>query len=185
MLGRYLKYLHYMARHKWFVFIECCRLGVPLRGVIHDISKYRLCELIPYARYFYEPCGRHREIARSECGYYKPTQTGDKLFDFAWLLHQKVNDHHWQWWVLPKDDGGELVLKMADGAVREMVADWRGAGRAQRNGAWTALWYLENQHKMRLHPHTRAWIEHELLLIDDFRYNQILIGIMPPDVHGR
>jgi len=98
----HLLYLRYVARHKWFVFRECCKLGIPLAGVIHDWSKFTPSEWFPYVRFFYgakgEPIKR-----RDSTGYYKPTDTGDAAFDFAWLLHQKRNPHHWQWWVLPED----------------------------------------------------------------------------------
>jgi hypothetical protein len=48
-----LKYLWSMMRHKWFVFIEACKLGIPWLGLIHDLSKFAPSEFIPYARYFY------------------------------------------------------------------------------------------------------------------------------------
>lgn len=35
----HLAYLWYVLRHKYFVFVECCRLGVPWRGLVHDLSK--------------------------------------------------------------------------------------------------------------------------------------------------
>ena len=154
---RYLVYLWYVLRHKWFVFLAACRLGIPWRGLWHDMSKLRLDELIPYARYFNNPDGSPRS-RRDETGYYKPTDTGDAAFDFAWLLHQKRNRHHWQWWILPEDNGGEKVLEMPATDLREMLADWQGAGQAQGTSD-TATWYRVNKGKMRLHPHTRADIE--------------------------
>lgn len=33
------KYLSYIIRHKWFVFIAACKLGIPWRGITHDLSK--------------------------------------------------------------------------------------------------------------------------------------------------
>ena len=157
----HLKYLWYVLRHKWFVFIECCKLGIPWRGLVHDLSKFRPSEWFPYVAYFY-PCGRLQQAAhREETGYYKPTDTGDAAFDFAWFLHQKRNDHHWQWWVLMMDTDDPPVRPqvMSNAACREMLGDWRGAGRAQGYGDNTADWYVANQNKMLLHPQTRDWIE--------------------------
>ena len=79
----YFKYLSYVLRHRWFVFIECCKLGIPWRGLVHDLSKFIPSEFIPYARYFY---GREDTIRRDKTGYYKPTDTGDKAFDLS-LIH--------------------------------------------------------------------------------------------------
>jgi len=149
---KHLRYASYVLRHKWYVFIEACRLGIPWLGIIHDWSKLRPSEWIPYANFFY---GYN---PRDETGYYKPTDTGNAAFDFAWLLHQKRNKHHWQWWVLPEDEGGIKVLEMPLKYRKEMLADWRGAGRAQGTPD-TSKWYATNHHKMRLAPETRAWIE--------------------------
>lgn len=153
---KHLKYLCYVLRHKWYVFIECCKLGIPVRGLVHDLSKFRPSEWFPYANYFHKP------KQRDETGYYKPYDTGDKAFDYAWLLHQKRNKHHWQWWILPNDDGGVEILPMPDEYRKEMLADWRGAGRAQGYGDNTKEWYKVNRNKMQLHPETRAWIEKHL-----------------------
>lgn len=156
-MKRYLVYLVYVLRHKWFVFLECCRLGIPWRGVVHDLSKLRPSEFLPYARFFHNPDGSRRQV-RSKTGYYKPTDTGDAAFDFAWFCHQKRNDHHWQWWVLPEDVSGVKVLPMSHVARLEMLADWRGAGRAQGTPD-TLAWYRSNGHKLQLHPETRQWVE--------------------------
>ncbi len=163
----YWKYLWYVIRHKWFVFCEACKLGVPWLGLVHDLSKLLPGEFIPYARHFYGSDSHHKngnrapkgmQTGRDETGYYKAGDTGDLAFDFAWLLHQKRNRHHWQWWVLPEDDGGIKVLDMPLRYRREMLADWRGAGRALGTpNTWA--WYAKNKDKMRLHPNTRYWIE--------------------------
>jgi hypothetical protein len=154
----YLQYLRYVLLHKWYVMVECWKEGLYWRGVKHDWSKFLLSEFIPYARFFYGP--RHKPI-RDETGYYKPTSTGDLGFDFAWLLHQKRNAHHWQWWILPEDDGGIKILPMSDADRREMICDWKGAGKAQGKPD-TLAWYQANNKKMQLHPETRQWVEHRL-----------------------
>jgi len=155
----HLQYAQYVLRHKWFVFKEACRLGIPWLGIVHDWSKLLPSEWIPYTNFFY--C---KPSPRDETGYYKPTDTGDRAFDFAWLLHQKRNKHHWQWWVLPEDEGGQKIMPMADKYRREMLADWRGASRAQGHGGKVREWYEKHKHKMLLHPETRDWIEHQLLM---------------------
>ena len=150
----YVKYLWYVIKHKWFVMLECWKRGLIWRGITHDLSKLRPSEFIPYARHFYGSIKKGKD----ETGYYKPTNTGDKAFDFAWLLHQKRNDHHWQWWILPEDEGGLVVLEISDKARKEMLADWHGAGRAQGTpNSWK--WWQKNNHKMTFGPETRKWIE--------------------------
>lgn len=166
---KYLKYLRYLLRHKWYVAIECFKRGLYWRGLMHDMSKFLPSEFIPYANHFF---GQGSDISRGrdKTGYYKPTDTGDKAFDFAWFLHQKRNPHHWQWWILPEDkrDGKVLdkVLEMKEPYLTEMICDWIGAGKAQGHFSppddplrETRDWWQANNHKMRLHPYTREKIE--------------------------
>jgi hypothetical protein len=171
-LKAHLAYLSYVLRHKWFVFLECCRMGIPWLGLIHDLSKFRPSEWSPYVNHFHGPNSHHKDGShapqqiRDETGYYKPTDTGDAAFDFAWLLHQKRNRHHWQWWVLPEDNGGLVTLPMPSRYRREMIADWRGAGRAQGTPD-TRAWYLKHKDDMALHPETRAWVESQIGVAGD------------------
>lgn len=153
-------YLKYVARHKWYVFLACLEYGLIWRGIKHDWHKFLPSEWFPYVHFFYG--GNGKPVSRRDAtGYYKPTDTGDAAFDFAWLLHQKRADHHWQWWILPEDDGGVKVLPMSELARKEMVSDWRGAGRAQgKPNTWE--WYATNKEKMQLHPDTRRWVEGEM-----------------------
>jgi len=163
---KHLKYLSYVVRHKFWVTYYCFKDGLIWRGLKHDLSKFRPSEWFPYANYFYGPKGPEHQMKRKEQGgYYKPYKTGDQKFDFAWLLHQKRNDHHWQWWVLPEDEGGVYALPMKEAAVREMVCDWRGASRAQGYGDNTPAWYQKNKGRMKLHHQSRIMVEQKLVKI--------------------
>ena len=157
-MRRHFAYARYLTRHKWNVMVECFRHGLIWRGIRHDWSKYRPSEWFPYAAFFYTP-SEQKTVKRDSTGYYKPTDTGDAAFDFAWLLHQKRNRHHWQWWVLPEDDGGTKVLEMPDVYIKEMVCDWIGAGLAQGHGRDVVTWYDKNKEKMQLTSTTRRRVE--------------------------
>ncbi len=147
-MKKHLLYAKYVFRHKWFVFREGLKLGVPLRQLlIHDWSKCMPSEWTPYVLTFYGTDGE--KICAAD------------RFEHAWLLHQKRNPHHHQWWLLPQDDGDMKALPMPDRYRREMIADWIGAGLAQGKPD-TAAWYEKNKAKMRLHPDTRKWVENRL-----------------------
>lgn len=150
----HLQYANYVARHKWFVFLAGLRTGAPLwRLIVHDWTKFSPAEWGPYVRRFYG--GRPGVPV-----------TGDDAPDFraAWLHHQHKNAHHWQHWVLRQDDGKIVALPMPEPFVREMVADWMGAGRAI-TGRWSAAeWYRDGAGEaMDLHPLTRTLAEALLL----------------------
>lgn len=158
---KFFKYLSYVLRHKLYVFQECCRQGLYWRGFVHDMSKLLPSEFIPYMNYFY---GDAPPKGMGKNGYKKPADTGNAAFEHAWLIHQKRNPHHWQYWVLPMDRGELKVLAMPRVFAIEMVCDWRGAGKAQgKTGAMAVVdWYAENRAKIVLHPGTRAFVEHLL-----------------------
>lgn len=159
-------YFKYIVRHKFWVTYYCFKDRLIWRGIKHDWSKFLPSEWFSYSNYFYGPNGNEvRKARKAAGGYYKPYDTGDEAFDFAWLLHQKRNDHHWQWWVLPKDDGSLKAMPMKKKAWREMICDWRGASRAQGYGDNTPSWYKKNKANMILHPHTRHQIEQRLVSI--------------------
>lgn len=143
-MRRHLAYLRYVVRHKWFVFVACWICGVPFRrAIIHDWHKFLPSEWLPYARTFYKPDGSKQYAEGPE-------------FAVAWNLHQKRARHHWQFWLLTWDRGETVPLEMPDTYVREMVADWWGAGRAI-TGKWAAPeWYANNRDHIRLHLATQA-----------------------------
>lgn len=145
------KYFEYLERHRRFVLEEADKLHVTDRGIKHDLSKFEPDEFDAYAQYFY---GGH------ERGNVPPDVQA--AFDYAWLMHQKRNDHHWQYWVLREDSGLMTPLPMPAMAVREMVADWRGAGRAITGTDNTVQWYLTNRHKMVLHDRTQMFVDYLL-----------------------
>lgn len=147
----YWQYLKYILRHKWFVFLEACKLGIPFLGLVHDWSKFLPDEFLPFANHVFK---------RDATGYYKPIDTGDPAFDYAWFLHQSRNKHHWQYWFVPDEEGG-MVMQIPLRYCKETLADWYGAGRAQGTPDVQA-WYAKNKNKLILHAGTRQWVESSL-----------------------
>lgn len=143
----HLQYLQYVVRHKYFVFIAGRRTGAPIfRLLIHDWSKFSQAEWGPYVRQFYD---KENKIKGQ--------------FEKAWLHHVHKNAHHWNHWVLPGDsaymDKPGRTVPMPLNLVREMVADWMGAGKAI-TGEWEInTWYDKNKGKIQLHPDTRVQVE--------------------------
>jgi hypothetical protein len=161
-MKKYALYFRYVARHKWFVFIECVKRGIPLRGILHDWDKFLPSEFFPYAEMFY---GNNKPI-RDETGYYKPYDTGNEKFELAWLQHVNRNKHHWQYWVLPhdRDDNGnehgcEKVFDIPHKYLLEMVCDWIGAGKAQKTNRTALEWYTKNKAKLGLTSKSARGIE--------------------------
>lgn len=157
----HIAYFRYVIRHKWYVFLACLKLNVPVHlAILHDWSKFTPGEWFPYVHSFYNKDGSKRNTK---------TDSGTLAFnrvaaDFgkAWNHHQKVNKHHWQYWVLINDEDGTVALEMPPVYVWEMLADWDGAGRAITGQSDPGGWYKKNGHKMILHETTRLLVENLL-----------------------
>jgi len=159
---KYFKYLHYVLKHKYYVFIECCKLGIPLIGLIHDWSKLRPSEFFPYANHFFGPGSNGMQTGRDKSGCYDPWNLEDIKFKFALFLHLKRNKHHWQWWILSSTNE-EKLMEMPDKYFKEMLADWKGAAKAIGNNMPTKVWYVKNSHNLKFALRTRARLDNMFL----------------------
>ena len=109
----------------------------------HDESKYRSDEFDAYCNYFYPS---------------EDNKKDSKAFDQAWLLHQKRNPHHWQYWILIRDEGELIAMDMPFEYVCEMLCDW-SSFQYTRPGSTANNWYNKNKNKMILSNNTRKEVE--------------------------
>ena len=88
MIRNFFGHLHTVNKHRFKVFILCCKCGIPFRGLVHDLSKYSPTEFFEGVKYYAK--GKHSPIvnAKKDQGYSK-----------AWLHHKGRNKHHSQYWV--------------------------------------------------------------------------------------
>lgn len=165
-MGKHWRYLRYVWRHKVAVYRAARHLRVPWLGLVHDLSKFHPDEWGPYAASFYGPWS------------YKDRPPAVVLaFDRAWLAHIHRNRHHPAHWVLRNDTDGVTLLEMPERYVREMVADWLGAGMAIKGHGWDRApaecrsWWEANKDRSgyAMHPATRALVERLLSLLEDAR----------------
>jgi hypothetical protein len=133
------------------VFLAAWKLGVPWLGLIHDWSKFLPSEFFAYARNYYDEDGtqRPRDCVRTD------------EYAAALVHHLNFNKHHPPFWVLYGDP-----IPMPDRYRREMLADW--FGYEGTNGKPTREMYLELRDQIELHPSTRAWVDEQLEVTDDF-----------------
>jgi hypothetical protein len=145
----HLNNLRYLMRHKYYVLIECLKLGVPLWIAIwHDWDKFLPDVWFPYTR-IHAPADEAERPQRAAA------------FTQARMIHQHRNKHHWQFWVFIGDCGEIECLPIPDVYRREMLADWRGAARSMDKPDLLG-WYSGCRDTMRFHPDTRVWIEAQL-----------------------
>jgi hypothetical protein len=75
--------------------------------------------------------------------------------------HHRRNKHHWEYWVDISDCGEIDALPIPDVYRREMLADWRGAGKSMGKPDLLG-WYTKCRATMIFHPETRSWLEDQL-----------------------
>jgi len=121
---------------------------------IHDESKYSpgggessyyylSQEFEPYAEYFYGT----------------KTEEVEKAFDLAWLHHQHVNPHHWQYWILREDEDGKKVLDMPNIFIIEMICDHWSFSWSKDNLYEIFKWYDDNKKKIIFSDKTKQTYE--------------------------
>lgn len=124
IMKKFFKHLHLVNKHRFYVFKLAVRAGIPLRGVLHDLSKYSYDEFIISARYF----DGHKSpihVMRCELGY-----------STVWLHHKGRNKHHFEYW--EDISGGDRIgVFMPYKYLVEALCDKIAAGMVYRGKEWS------------------------------------------------
>lgn len=120
----------------------------------HDRSKYDSEEYDAYDAYFYGG-NRSYEVVRN--------------FRYAWLRHIHHNPHHWQYWILTRDDPdeGETLLEIPYNYIIEMICDWWSFSWNSGDLFEVFMWYNEHKDYMKINPDSKKTIEDILDKIKD------------------
>lgn len=156
------KHFKTVTQHRWYVFKNCCRVGMPIRGLLHDLSKYSPIEFGESMRYY---SGDRSPIdnCKDEVG-----------FSRAWMHHKGKNPHHWEYWIDNIDNGGEghpVGTLMPYKYAAEMICDYLAAGQAYNKGylnisnEWK-WWQNKRQHCV-MHPVIRKFVDVVFLQLKD------------------
>ncbi|MDO4280328.1 MAG: DUF5662 family protein [Peptococcaceae bacterium] len=147
-----IKHFLVVHRHRKLVFRHCRMAGIPLQGLLHDLSKYSPQEFIPGAHYYLgykSPNVREREV---------------KGYSAAWMHHKGRNKHHFEYWVdyqIASRRSGPV--KMPDRYVIEMFCDRVAASKVYQGDNYTdqkPLEYFETGFaKNFMHPETARVLE--------------------------
>ncbi len=139
-----LQYLDYLFKHIGYVIDVSKTFNIDASK--HDISKFSLFEFEAYLNHFYKD-KENKKILETQI-----------QFEYAVLHHIHNNSHHWQYWIALSDDGSRKIFEMPDDYVKEMIADWVGAGFAIYGKNDMQEWYNLNKNKMILHKNTELKI---------------------------
>ncbi len=155
-----IKHFCKITYHKMIVAKLCFKAGIPLRGLLHDLSKYSLTEFVPGAKYYLGTRSPNEE-ERAQNGYSK-----------AWMHHKGRNKHHFEYWVdynpqtrMPHSVPMPLIY------IKEMFCDRVAAGMVYRGKAFKhnepIEYFLRGNARKNMHPQTAAILEKWLTMFRD------------------
>lgn len=124
-----VKHTALVLKHKWLVFKFCTKIGIPFRGLIHDMSKFSPTEFWESVKY-YNGEKSPIELCRRENGYSK-----------AWLHHKGRNKHHYEYWY--DRNAPEPTPIIPYKYVAEMICDKLAASITYNGKKWTNSSELE------------------------------------------
>ena len=155
-LMKFLKHFKTITHHKIIVAKHCFLVGIPLRGLLHDLSKYSPTEFIPGAKY-YIGTRSPNELEREDKGYSE-----------AWMHHKGRNRHHFEYWtdynpVTKMQSSVEMPLVY----VKEMFCDRVAAGKIYLGKKYTndnpIEYFMRGNARKIMHPKTAellgGWLE--------------------------
>ena len=152
------QHFYTITRHRFVVFLHCCRAGIPWQGLTHDLSKYSPTEFLCGIRY-YQGTRSPNEAEREHKGY-----------SLAWMHHKGRNRHHFEYWTdyNPTSKRVEPV-PMPMRFVAEMFCDRVAASKVYRGAEYKnsdPLDYFERGRDRRvIHPKTSAQLHFLLKML--------------------
>ena len=139
-----------VCRHKYYVFLFCCKAGIPWQGLIHDMSKFSPEEFWESVKYYQ--------------GNDSPINACKKAngISYAWLHHRGRNKHHYLYWV-DDFDKGMIPKQMLFKYALEMICDFLAAGKAYSKDKFTLKseyeWWEKNHPTYEIHKQTKKFVD--------------------------
>lgn len=122
ILKNMIKHLKLVSKHKWLVFKFSIKLGIPIRGLLHDLSKFSFDEFFESINY-YDGKKSPITMCKIENGYSQ-----------AWVHHKGRNKHHDSYWVdlnskqvapvIPYKYMAEMICDKLSACITYMGKDW-------------------------------------------------------------
>ena len=149
-LKKIFGHLHTINKHRFKVFCLCCRVGIPWRGLVHDLSKYSPIEFWESARYY-------------DKGNFSPIRTCKKVkgYSNAWIHHKNSNRHHYEYWYDYNAPTPSPIIPFK--YFLEMICDSFAAGMTYQGKNWDQhyqfTYWSRVKDQSRMHPKMRDLLE--------------------------
>ena len=160
-MGHFFRHLHTINKHRRLVRRVCFKIGIPLQGLTHDLSKYSREEFWGSVKFYTDGKCSPTENERNEIGYSR-----------VWMHHKGRNKHHIEYWfdIDPKTRK-YTALKMPTRYLKEMFADRIAASKVYNGKNYhdgCPLEYLETHRgKDFMHDETYEELKKWLTLLKE------------------
>ena len=160
-MKRFFGHLHTVLTHKKTVFYHAVRIGIPYRGLMHDMSKFSPAEFIPCVNHYTDGKRSPNEHERSIQGY-----------SAAWMHHKGRNKHHFEYWTDYNPIHRKVApVKMEYVYVLEMFCDRVAASKVYQGKNYTdnhpIEYFMRGKANRMIHPSTSDAIEALLQMLSD------------------
>lgn len=164
LLKNAVKHTILVTKHKWLVFKFCCKLGMPIRGLMHDMSKFSPVEFFESIKY-YDGKVTPIEFCKKDKGY-----------SLSWLHHKGRNKHHDSYWVDLSAPQAAPVIPYK--YVIEMLCDKLSASITYNGKDWTNsseydYWQIEKK-RIILNPKVENFLSAVITEIKDNGIDKVL-----------
>ena len=160
LIENFFGHLRTIRQHRRMVMIHCFKAGIPIRGLLHDLSKYSPTELIPGVLYYQgnrSPNEREREVEGASR---------------AWMHHKGRNRHHFEYWTDYSYVTKKLEpVRMPDVYIYEMFCDRVAASKIYNkenyNESMPLEYFLRAKHRRIIEEYTAKKLEFLLRMLKD------------------
>lgn len=155
-----------ITKHRHLVIKHAFKAGIPLRGLLHDLSKYSPTEFSKGAKYYMGGIKSPNEGERAAYGY-----------SLAWMHHKGRNKHHFEYWTDYNPNTKRLeAVKMPLVYVKEMLCDRIAASKTYQKENYTdehpLIYFSSGNARRVMHHETAALLEELLIMLRDKGENE-------------
>lgn len=123
LIKRSCSHIKTVLNHKKIVFKLSIKAGIPIRGMLHDLSKFSLIELKESIHYYDD--GKQSPLLKC---------IEEKGYSEAWRHHIKCNKHHPEHWIFVDSKYGAIILPYKYWV--ELICDNLAAGINYKKDTW-------------------------------------------------
>lgn len=151
MSKNFFKHLNTITKHRWLVFKFSCKVGIPFRGFVHDLSKFSPTEFNNGVKYYsgvMSPLFNERK--------------NNNMYSETCIHHTNRNKHHYEYWIdfyrgdvilkkIPYKYSLEYVIDMISASVTYNKKNFKKELPLQ--------FFIEREKAYLMHPMTKEFIK--------------------------